>query len=289
MEAPRASLDLSRRGLLGGVAALFGANVAHAALPTVMGQPQALPEQARSLQAWADYNSRLQMRLEDAGGGQFDHPFAQALLERTNSFRASLGLSAYVWDDGLAACARAHAADMAERNYFGHGSPEGFTHLHRTALLSRDRCGKTSENLAWREFQGLTAPQDFETMWEQSPSHRRNLLRPDYASAGYAAVRIGDAYYAAAVYGETTVRFKQPLPLWIDDATAVRNALVSASPAFQHLALTPPFQQPTWIAGATGKMPSLRQGVWQLRPLRPQGLGRFDVVSGPLFFVERLS
>ena len=270
-----ATTCMTRRGVFAAGLLLAGATGALAA-----------PAPSPSSAAWLDYEARLRARLADAGGGRFDAAFAQELLSQVNGFRSSQGLGSYAWDDGLAACARAHAADMANRNYFAHETPEGFTHLDRTSLLTRDLCGETAENLAWREGQrGGSTPRQFEQLWETSPGHRKNLLREHYTSAGYGVVKVGAAYYAAGVYADASVRLARPLPLRVRSGAELTPALSGASPNIDRLTVTQPFQNPTWMAAASEKIPPLQPGIWQLRPMRFAGGNRFDVLTGPLFFV----
>lgn len=263
--------SLTRRGVFAG--ALLAAGVAHGAL--------AAPAASNRFLA---YEQKLRARLADAGGGRFDAYFSQALLSEVNGFRADQGLGAYQWDEDLAACARAHAADMASRDYFAHPSPEGFTHLDRVALLARDLCGSTAENLAWREDPRGSTPGQFQQLWENSPGHRKNLLRETYTRAGYGVVRINNAYYAAGVYADASLRLSRPLPLSLETGRDLAGALDGAGPDIRRLAVTAPFQQPTWST-TVDKMPVVQPGTWQLRPLHAAGGNSFDVLTGPLFVV----
>src|SRR5688572_21532215 len=86
---------------------------------------------ASDASAWSHYEARLRARLADAGGGHFDEAAGQAALEATNRARAAAGAPAVVWHDELAQAARAHAADLAQRAYVEHLSPEGFDPSHR--------------------------------------------------------------------------------------------------------------------------------------------------------------
>jgi len=280
-------IAMNRRSLLAGALLMAAAGRSHAGVPPVQSADMVAARAAgpKAASAWIAYELQLRARLADAGGGQFDEDFARALLPEVNGFRGAAKLQPYAWDDGLALCARAHAADMAGRGYFGHASPEGFLHLDRVALLTRELCGGTAENLAWRDYPTGTAPRDMQTLWEQSPGHRRNLLREGYASAGYGVVKVGGAYYAAGVYAQAGVRLASPFPLWPGEGRGLEPALSGASPTIEQLALTPPFQPPTWMAAPSGKMPALQPGAWQLRPLQRASEGHFDVLSGPVFFV----
>lgn len=241
---------------------------------------------ANTPRSWMAYEKQLTARLADAGGGRFEPDFARDLLAETNRFRTSQGLAQFEWDEGLAACARAHVADMAARGYFAHESPEGFTHADRVSLLNRSLCGQTAENLAWREYPSQrTVPQHFQKMWEDSRSHRQNLLNAAFGQAGYGAVRVGSRVFAAGVYADVAVRLSHALPLTIRMGAELADAVAGASPNIERLSLTAPFERPTWIASPTEALPPLTRGVWQLRPLRASGAARYDVLPGPLFHI----
>lgn len=234
--------------------------------------------------AWLAYETRLRARLADAGGGEFEPDFAQTLLIQANNLRSSEGLQSYAWDEDLAVVARAHAADMAALNYFAHESPEGFKHPQRAALLMRDLCADTAENLAWRQDQRGSTPRQFEELWENSPGHRKNLLRPEYRSAGYGVVQVGDAWYAAGVYADASIRLAQPLPLRVSPGQDLAAVFDGASPHIDRLTMTKPFQTPVWSASPQ-KIPDLDPGIWQLRPMRAISAHTFDVLAGPMFVV----
>jgi uncharacterized protein YkwD len=241
---------------------------------------------AATAPSWLAYERRLTARLVDAGGGEFRDDFAHGLLAETNGFRDGEGLRRLAWDEGLAACARAHAADMAARGYFAHASPEGFTHNDRVSLLHRDLCGPTAENLAWRDSPGQPVlPEHFQAMWERSAGHRRNLLDASFGEVGYGAVKVGGRMYAAGVYGDAAVRLRHALPLNVRRGAEVADAVADASPNIERLSLTAPFQQPTWMTSPTEALPPLPPGLWQLRPLRAAGASRYDVLPGPVFRV----
>ena len=289
MQGIHAITGFSRRRLLIGGLVLAAGGRAAAAQPLPPAPIQtAVPGSGPTIKpasAWLAYEAALQSRLTNSNRF-YDVDFGRDLLVQANAFRDDMRLAPYVWDEDLAACARAHAADMASRNYFGHSTPEGFTHLERVALLCRDSCGKTAENLAWRSSSASIKPADVEGLWETSPGHRRNLLRENFKSAGYGVVRANGAYYAAGVYADASVRLARALPLWIRDEPQLKGALADSSPAIEHVSVTSPFEQPTWMAATAQRLPSLREGAWQLRPLAPVGDGRFSALSGPTFFVS---
>jgi len=247
-----------------------------------------IPSLARAAGAdggrWLAYERQLKTRLGDAGGGRFDSNFAQGLLAETNGFRQAQGAPVLQWDEGLAACARAHVADMVARKYFAHNSPEGFRHADRVSLLCRDLCAQSGENLARRDYPGqLTLPRHFEAMWEGSPGHRQNLLNPAFGQAGYGVVMIGSAIFAAGVYADQAVRLGQALPLAVRSDAELAGAIAGATPQIQFVSLTAPFQKPTWTVASSDALPPLGKGVWQLHPLRTSAANSYDVLPGPLF------
>jgi len=254
------------------------------ALLTATALPAAKVLAAPSSQ-WLSYEARLRSRLADAGGGRFQSDFAYALLRSVNAFRRGQRLSPYAWDEDLAACARAHAADMAVRGYFAHESLEGFSPWDRASLLARDLCGPVAENLAWRTDPRGSNPRQFEALWEASPGHRRNLLQPSCTLAGYGVVKVGRRTYAAGVYADPAVRLSRPLPLRISGPAELTRDLASASPQIARLAITRPGEDPTRIGTPLTSALTLQPGVWQLHPMQPAGNNGYDVLTGPVFVV----
>lgn len=92
--------SIARRTLLAGGLALVSASLASAA-------------QAAASQPWLAYERRLRGLLADPPSGDFDEDFEQTLLDLNNLIRRREGAPSLAWDAGLAAAARAHAADMA--------------------------------------------------------------------------------------------------------------------------------------------------------------------------------
>ena len=91
------------------------------------------------------------------------------VLALVNAERAAAGCGALVADADLAAVARGHSADMRDRGYFDHVTPEGLDPFDRAA-----RAGLTAraENLAY----GQPDPSAVMVAWMNSPGHRANIL-----------------------------------------------------------------------------------------------------------------
>jgi uncharacterized protein YkwD len=246
----------------------------------------ATPALAAPAERWLAYERRLQERADDAGGGRFDAAFERDLLSLTVSFRAEQGATPLADDPELARAARAQAADMAARHFFGHESPEGFTPIDRAGLLVRTMMGVFGENLAYQTGPpGFVTPRNCFQGWENSPGHRANLLRADYTHVGHGVVRIKDLWYSAAVFGGRAASLDQPMPLHAD-GPQINAALIAAHPALPAYFVSEPEAQPTGDAYPTpGLGPRLPPGAWRLRPLKPKGGRASSVLWGPIVIV----
>ncbi len=118
-----------------------------------------------------------------------------ALLAASNAARGSHGLEPLRPDEGLARSARAHAAEMAQLNYFSHSSPvpanatlQARLARHGSPLvavgenLARLGLPGTAENAASRAIDG----------WLASPGHRANLLRTEFDRVGFGVATAAD-------------------------------------------------------------------------------------------------
>lgn len=133
--------------------------------------------------------------------------FALALVNRDRQLN---GLEPLVEDPLLAQAAQNHAADMLQRNYFAHESPEGKTPSDRFAQVggkggAGENIAKQSEKIAASITNGLL--ERFQKGWMYSSGHRQNLLEPGYTRFGYGIV-------ADSVSGQTYAvqNFARPAP-----------------------------------------------------------------------------
>lgn len=98
----------------------------------------------------------------------------------------SLGREGYsvplVWDEGLAAVARAHSADMIQRGYFEHITPDGIAPAQRI----------TQAGIKWTaSAENISRAPDVATAHEglmQSPGHRANILALEFTDIGIGIV-----------------------------------------------------------------------------------------------------
>lgn len=262
---------VSRRTMLAGLASLAAAP-AMAAAGTV------------GKDTWLAYEARLRARLDDAGGGMFSEGVERDLLAQTNASRAASGAPACAWNGELASVARAHAADLAQRGYVEHLSPEGFDPTHRVGVLARRMIGSASENIAYRRADAPATAADLMEIWRKSAPHWTNLLRPSHAQVGFGVAVRDEKTYTVGLYARPDGELGAPLPFKVQGEAELSRALAAASPQIESFALADPLDEHAKLALAErtpGRL--LAPGVYQLRPRRRLDERRYEVLWGPIF------
>ena len=113
-------------------------------------------------------------------------PDAQ-LVQRVNELRASHHLIPLRGSPELGRVARAHAEDMARRDYLSHVNPAGLDPLGRVRAAGVDGFRLLAENIAASNVEGDRTSVAI-AEWLQSESHRENLLNPAFNTTGVAVV-----------------------------------------------------------------------------------------------------
>ena len=114
-----------------------------------------------------------------------------AILCLLNKERARHGLAALTHNAVLQRASQLHSEDMARRNFFDHDNPDGADPGGRMELAGYPRVGTwVGENLYWGEGDEATPVRAVEG-WMDSPGHKANILRPEFAEVG-----VGVAYDA---------------------------------------------------------------------------------------------
>jgi uncharacterized protein YkwD len=111
---------------------------------------------------------------------------AAAVGCRISELRARRGLGGLDRSERLAVAARRYSADMADRDFFSHVSPEGGRlrdRITRTGYANAGCAWHVGEVLAWGAGRRATA-QSTVRAWSKSPPHRRVLLTSDYDDIG---------------------------------------------------------------------------------------------------------
>lgn len=125
------------------------------------------------------------------------------LLSGTNAERTTRGIPALKINSKLNNSAIAKAADMRDRDYWAHNTPDG-----KEPWIFFDAAGynyqKAGENLAY----GFSSSSATISGWMNSPSHRDNMLDTEYTEVGFGFVNsanfvgTGQATIIVAHYGK---------------------------------------------------------------------------------------
>ena len=152
--------------------------------------------------AKADTYPQLVARLGSAGA--FQPTVEQLLLAKLNAFRASKGLPRLAADGNFARAARAHANDMARRNYLGHDSSNGLDFSGRmNALQGGQMQFSTMGENAVMMYPPKSATYIADTMfksWLNSSPHLQNMMRRDFTRVATGAVVMGGKAYADQIF-----------------------------------------------------------------------------------------
>lgn len=269
-------MTLSRRLVLGAGAALAAtrALAAPGEVVVTIGATDAAPP-ASDAAAWSAYEARLRERLADAGGGKPDEAGARTAFALTNTARTAAGAPILTWHDELAETARAHAGDLAKRNYVEHLSPEGFDPSHRFWLLGRTTIGSPSENIAYHRAEDPPAtPGQLFQQWRRSPGHWGNLVRPSHTHAAFALVRQPGRAWLVGLFAHPLTTLAEPLPFRAQ-GPEIGRALRSLSSELRPRLAIPQGSRMGQVAGAPP--------VMQITAIRMEPSGQFDVIGGPIF------
>lgn len=112
---------------------------------------------------------------------------AETVLSAVNSARAKAGCQPLRLNPRLTAAAKAHAAAMAEQNFFGHAGKDGSkfsSRIKRQGYSYRT----AAENIAAGQRTAMQAV----TSWLKSAGHRRNMLNCRMTETGIAVVYQAD-------------------------------------------------------------------------------------------------
>jgi hypothetical protein len=106
------------------------------------------------------------------------------LIELTNTARKYFGLQPLKESPLLNEAAYLKAKDMIEKGYFSHYSPQGIAPWY-WLKISGYNYQLAGENLAI----GFLDPEQVYQAWMDSPSHKKNILNPDYQEIGIAVLK----------------------------------------------------------------------------------------------------
>lgn len=124
---------------------------------------------------------------------------AQDIIRLTNDFRAQFRLRALTFDARLTQAAQAHATELARRGLLNHDLDGKGPGDRAVAALYPNRY--VGENLA--RMLNQTDPATATVVgWQNSPSHRTNLLNARYRTIGIGVARAADGWvYLVQMFG----------------------------------------------------------------------------------------
>ena len=125
--------------------------------------------------------------------------YENAVAALINSYRVASGLNAIAYEPTLTYIAKLRSADLMDRGYFSHYTPEGttvFDLLKANGITAKIR----GENLGQAMPAGIGSPEAFLNAWHNSPSHNANMLRAGYNYIGVGMVDNGDRIVVTTVF-----------------------------------------------------------------------------------------
>lgn len=144
-----------------------------------------------------------------------------SLFEFTNEARQAEGLEPLNRRASLDAAARAHALDMAARNYAGHNDLEGRGHIYRMRALDRQvLASATGANVVVLN-DDASAEDIYETI-RQDVANRENLTREGFTDTGLGIAKADGRLYVVQMLTTVDGELEKPMPLRIAGATSFR-------------------------------------------------------------------
>ncbi len=194
------------------------------------------------------------------------------LLVMTNQKRQENGLPPLSMDTSLAQAAQKKADDMFAKNYWAHIAPDGTTpwYFIRSSGYEYVYAG---ENLA----RGYTTSSDVISAWMASPSHRENMLSPNYKEIGF-AIKDGtltgdDTVLVVEEFGSRTSEKKQAV-------SQPNTQAVTPTPVSAVLPVSNPIT-PTPTAAIIPATPTPAVSVAPLRSTQVEAFRNDPLISKP--------
>lgn len=102
------------------------------------------------------------------------------LLDLTNQYRVAHGRAPLFLNDALSNSAQDYAEQMGRHRFFGHDAPNGSSMTTRIESKGYSGWLTIGENLG----AGYKTPEEVFSGWLASPTHRENILNPNYREIG---------------------------------------------------------------------------------------------------------
>ena len=126
--------------------------------------------------------------IQPSSGGREQNSYEQRVLDLMNQERAKYGLRPLQYNAALDSAATKHNAVQAQNRTMAHidigdGDPG-------SRIRAAGWTGQWGENVAV----GQTSPEQVVQEWMNSPTHRANILNPNYTSVGVSYTATGDGF-----------------------------------------------------------------------------------------------
>lgn len=153
--------------------------------------------------------------------GKFSADAETSVFDLTNAARTKAGLPSLNRRASLDAAARAHALDMAERNYAGHSDLEGRGHIYRMRALDRQvLASATGANVV--VLASDASAEDIYRTIRQDEANRQNLSREGFTDTGLGIAEAGGRIYVVQMLTTVDGELETPMPLQIAGATSFK-------------------------------------------------------------------
>lgn len=124
------------------------------------------------------------------------------IFDLINEERTKKGLGELNWDASLSRLARAYSQKMARENFFSHYDRDGEAVDGRAREMRIKNWSKIGENLFFSQGYGNSNVLAVRG-WMKSPTHRQNILDPDYTASGIGIAESADGkIYVTQVFIE---------------------------------------------------------------------------------------
>ncbi len=182
-----------------------------------------------------------------------EEALAEAVIREGNARRVEIGLRPLSSDPALAEAARRYSQKMRDLAFFAHDAPDGETLEKRLPVEAKFRYSQLGENL-WSgqgalDWQASSLSAQATEDWILSPSHRDNLLEPNYEVAGVGVAVDLDQIFITMLYARPQIDAASarlgpvfssaPADLYGLTGNVEREALLTLNEARREVALTP--------------------------------------------------
>ena len=163
------------------------------------------------------YVSEVEACLSDAQA--FAPEMENGVFAETNAAREQAGLTPLNRRSSLDQAARAHALDMAKRNYAGHSDLEGRSHVYRMRALDRQvLASATGANVVVLDA-GVDAEKVFDMIGSDT-ANRENIQREGFTDTGIGIAQADGKLYVVQMLTTVDGELENPLPLQIAKSTS---------------------------------------------------------------------